>query len=63
MPHDRPCEKMFFLLVQGGKELFPSEGLSKVVRFLKDLHKLAAFAHGFIETGANAMPISKVTDF
>jgi hypothetical protein len=39
------------------------EALSKVAILSKELPKLAAFAHGFIETGANATPISKVTDF
>jgi hypothetical protein len=39
------------------------EAHSKVAGLLNELPELAAFAHGFIETGANAKPILKVTGF
>ncbi|SLM18633.1 hypothetical protein SPIRO4BDMA_50148 [uncultured spirochete] len=39
------------------------EALSKVGRVLKGPPFIAAFVYGFNETGANAKPISEVTDF
>jgi hypothetical protein len=42
---------------------FFNEVLSKVGRVLKEQPFIVAFAYGFNETGANAKPISKGTDF
>jgi hypothetical protein len=52
-----------YLRPECGDEKKSDEALSKVGRVLKEQPFIAAFAYGFNETGANAKPISEVTDF